>query len=327
MTQTVQQRRKAEATSPGGSRPWGGKKLSSHVFDGERFVLYADSPGFPAWLVDAPHPPKMLYGIGNPSCLRQGLAVIGARKATPYGLACARKFAYMAAERGIVVISGGALGCDSQAHRAALDAGGETVVVLGGGCDYSYPAANRPLFQKVIDSGGALISEYPWDYPPIRYTFRERNRIIAGLSKATLIVEAGLPSGTFSTADDALESNRDVLVVPGSITSPTSRGSNRLIYQGAIPVVDEESFEDILVSLFGCMRIQEVRQRAVKKTTSKLLTALNANPLRFEEMLALKLVAPKKTDELTALTLELTQLERDGLIARFPDGRYGPAKI
>lgn len=297
------------------------------MFEGDRFVLYADSPGYPTWLSDAPHPPRMLYGIGNPACLRQGLAVIGARKATPYGLACARKFAYMAAERGIVIISGGALGCDSQAHRAALEAGGETVVVLGGGCDFSYPASNRPLFQKIIDNGGALISEYPWDYPPIRYTFRERNRIIAGLSKATLIVEAGLPSGTFSTADDALESNRDVLAVPGSITSPTSRGSNRLIYQGATPVVDEETFEDILVSLFGCMRIQEMRKQAARKTKSKLLMALNANPLRFEEMLALKLVSAKKTDELTALTLELTQLERDGLIARFPDGRYGPAKI
>lgn len=110
------------------------------------------------------------------------------------------------------------------------------MVVLGGGCDCIYPESNRDLFQEVVDKGGAVISEHQWQFPPMPYTFRARNRIIAGLSRATLIVEAGLPSGTFSTADDALSSNREVLVVPGAITSPTSRGANRLLYQGATPI-------------------------------------------------------------------------------------------
>jgi len=296
------------------------------MFEGPRFELYQGSEGFPEHLTKIPQPPKALYGIGNEQALQMGIAIVGARKATPYGLACARTFSRMAAERGIVVVSGGAIGCDSEAHRGALEAGGTTVVVLGSGCDYSYPKVNRPLFQKIIDKGGAVVSEYPWEFPPQPFMFRARNRLIAGLSKATLIVEAGLPSGTFSTADDALEANRDVLAVPGSITSPTSSGSNRLIYQGATPIVDEQSYEDVLVSLFSCMRIED-QAKAKRKPTSKLYRALSANPLRLEEMLAMKLVVGKRTDDLTALTLELTQLERDGFIGRFPDGRYGPARL
>ena len=109
------------------------------------------------------------------------------------------------------------------------------------------------LFQRIVDGGGAVVSEHVWDEDPKPYRFRLRNRLIAGLARATLIVEAGLPSGTFSTADEALAANRDVLVVPGAITAASSRGANRLIYQGATPVIDDETFEDALFSLFRCV--------------------------------------------------------------------------
>ncbi len=313
--------------------------LSSAALSGKRWEIRFGQEGYPESLTVLSDPPKILYGIGNKHALRDGLAVIGARKATPYGKAAARQFARLAAKRGIPIVSGGALGCDSEAHKAALEVGGETVVVLGGGCNQLYPQSNRGLFQQVIEKGGAVISERHWDYPPLPFTFRARNRIIAGLSRATLIVEAGLPSGTFSTADDALAAGREVLAVPGPITSPTSLGANRLIYQGATPIVDMESFEDTLVGIYGCLRMEDARPQDARTwvgdapsnpNTDVLLRALLANPMRIEEMLAYpweddELRAAQ--DKLTYLMVKLASYERDGLITRFPDGRYGPARV
>ena len=224
---------------------------------GPRTELAPGDGLYPSALADVPDPPKRLYVVGDPGALRAGLAVVGARKATPYGIGCARRFAGAAAKRGVTVISGGARGCDAAAHRAALEAGAPTVAFLGGGCDEPYPAAHAGLFQRIVDGGGAVASEQPWAQKPRPYMFRLRNRLIAGLARAVLIVEAGLPSGTFSTADEALAAGRDVLVVPGSIASASSRGANRLLYQGAVPVVDDETFEDALFSLFGCLRQEQ----------------------------------------------------------------------
>lgn len=298
----------------------------SRTLSGERFVLDGKSALFPPALANIPRPPKRLYIIGDPLALEEGLAVIGARKATPYGLGCARKFAGEAARRGIVIVSGGAYGCDAEAHRATLDAKGKTVVFLGGGCDRVYPARHFALFQEVIDKGGAVVSEHEWDFPPQPYTFRDRNRLIAGLSKATLIVEAGLPSGTFSTADDAINANKEVLVVPGPITSPTSAGTNRLLSQGAIPIVDDRSFEEALSWLFGLLK-QEVAMMAPAVSDDELYNALRADPMRIEEMLDNGRGGGRRFGTLTELTIHLALLERQGLIKRFPDGRFGPAKI
>lgn len=309
---------------------------------GPRYALRRGANGYPDSLMGIPDPPKTLYVVGNLDALNDGLAVVGARKATPYGSSAAAKFAGLAAAKGVPVVSGGALGCDSQAHRGALDAGGKTVAVLGGGCDVPYPVRNASLFQEIVDKGGAVVSERDWEFPPLPYTFRARNRIIAGLARATLIVEAGLPSGTFSTADEALAANRDVLVVPGPITSPTSLGANRLIYQGATPIIDSETFEDALFGLFGCLRREDMRDATAKASVEAgplagmgeedeadpLLAALCANPMRVEQMLALPWDGKGQTaDKLTNIMLKLAAYERDGLVARFPDGRYGPAKV
>ena len=232
--------------------------MSARTLEGPRWIVSCGGDGYPDALASIPRPPERLYGIGNREALEEGLAIIGARKATAYGTSLARRFGKAAAEHGIVVISGGAYGCDSEAHRGALEGGGRTVVVLGGGCDKLYPARHAGLFQDVIDTDGAVISEHPWDTDPLPFMFRDRNRLIAGLARATLIVEAGLPSGTFSTADEALKANHDVLVVPGAITSPTSRGANLLLSQGAIPIIDDETFADALFLLFGALRKQTV---------------------------------------------------------------------
>lgn len=316
----------AEAPSSRGARAAG--RLA-----GPRCVLSIGQEGYPEALMALADPPPELFVVGNPDALRDGLAVIGARKATPYGRATAKRFASCAAEHGIPIISGGAIGCDSCAHEGALAAGGQTVAVLGGGCDRLYPARNVGLFQRIVEAGGAVVSERHWDFPPLPYTFRARNRIIAGLSRATLIVEAGLPSGTFSTADDALAVSREVWAVPGPITSPTSRGANRLIFQGAAPIVDEETFEDLLSGTYGCLHIADARPLASRGGATEardevLLAALRADPLRIEEMLALSWEEDEDIpDRLTWIMLRLAAYERDGLIARFPDGRYGPATV
>ncbi len=310
---------------------YGFKPYSGATLEGPRSVLCRGDVAYPNALRRISNPPEKLYVIGDASALVDGLAVVGARKATPYGIACASNFSRLAAARGIPIISGGALGCDSAAHKAALAASGKTVVFLGGGCDQIYPASNQRLFQDIVFAGGAVVSENEWDFPALPYTFRQRNRLIAGLARATLIVEAGLPSGTFSTADEALAASKDVLVVPGAITSATSAGSNRLLYQGATPIVDEETFDDVLCGLFGLLR-QECcpaeGHGSAETGKDPLLSALLANPLRIDEIMALDIGKKQGgPDRAAYLNLHLSELEASGEIARFPDGRYGPAKV
>ena len=301
---------------------------------GPRCVLRPDDELFPQALRVIPRPPKALYVLGNPYALKEGLAVVGARKATPYGLGSARRFARLAAQRGVVVVSGGARGCDAAAHEAALAAGAPTVAFLGGGCDMPYPAEHAGLFERIAASGGAVVSEHAWDAPPLPQRFRTRNRLIAGLARATLIVEAGLPSGTFSTADEALAAGRDVLVVPGAITSPYSRGANRLLYQGATPVVDDDSFSDALFSLFGCLKQEAYSEGHAGKggvsargqqASGPLEAALRAEPLGMEELYALAQRCCGSQHPRSWLMNRLTAGEKAGLFARYPDGRWGPA--
>ena len=295
------------------------KSPGSKLLTGERLVLANTDERFPDALRNIPRPPKVLRLVGNAAALDEGISIIGARKATPYGLGCARRFAEIAATLGVNVVSGGALGCDSEAHRGAIDGGGRTVAILGGGCDQLYPMRNKRLFQQIIDSGGAIVSERDWDEPPLPWMFRERNRLIAGLSKATLVVEAGLPSGTFSTADEALAAGKDVLAIPGPIVSPTSAGSNRLIAQGAHPIIDDETFESAMSALFGTLRHQDASGHA-QLPDDPLIAALMANPMRPDEI-----IAKGFHDTPTALLQILANYERTGMLARYPDGRYGPS--
>lgn len=275
----------------------------------ERFVLSLGSPEYPEHLAQVPDPPKLLYGVGDPSALLPGLAVVGARRATPYGLRCTRLFAGWAASHGVTVISGAAIGCDREAHLAALAAQGPTVSVLGCGPDIDYPCRSAGLLAE-IRQRYAVVSECAFGQEPRRFSFVRRNRIIAGLASAVLVVEAGLPSGTFSTADAALDAGRDVLTVPGSVFSPESRGSNRLIRQGAIPITDVSE----LAAALGC-ESQHVPDN--DPACGHVLRALTADPMRPDDLaraLGIDIVYAART---------LGALEARGLIARYPDGRYG----
>ena len=290
---------------------------------GARCIVQRGDALYPQSLETVRYPPEKLYIIGSTEALVPGLAVIGARKATPYGRACARRFAQIAAEKGICIISGGAKGCDSEAHRAALDVGGKTAVFLGGGCDKIYPAEHFQLFQEIIGSGGALVSEHAWDVSPRPAFFRQRNRLIAGLADALLIVEAGLPSGTFGTADDALDYGKEVFVVPGAITSNTSRGSNRLLLQGATPIVDEDSFEDALFNTFSMLKSSN-NVANDDEEDDPIVAAIRAEPLSIDRLLEVARRICGENDPSSFLMERIALGETGGKIARQPDGRWGP---
>lgn len=287
-----------------------------------RFELRLCDSAYPEQLAQAPDPPQVLYGLGNPAALVPGFAVVGARKATPYGLQAGDLFAGWAARAGCVIVSGGAVGCDQAAHRAALSVGGTTVAVLGCGADMVYPSNAGELLTQIAQTG-AVVSEQPWGSPPQRWTFRTRNRIIAGLSSALLVLEAGLPSGTFSTADYALEAGRDVLVVPGSIFAPECRGANRLLRQGATPICDVSELADALVSVLPVPALcgqQRWSLDDVETHRDRVLSALRTDHMRPDD------VARALGLDIVTVARRIGALEAEGRIMRFGDGRYGASR-
>jgi DNA processing protein len=208
---------------------------------GERGVrwLARSDPAFPQRLRAIHDPPPGLFARGpaEPALLAQtSVAIVGARSCTDYGAHVARRLARELAAAGVVVVSGLARGIDGYAHRGALDAHGETVAVLGCGVDRDYPRAHAGLAAQIVASGGLIVSEYPPGVAPAPWRFPARNRIVAGLALATVVVEARERSGALITADLALEEGREVLAVPGEITCALSDGTNALLRLGAAPV-------------------------------------------------------------------------------------------
>lgn len=226
-----------------------GKKLDRLVEQANKLgidVLVKDDTEYPSNLRNIYDPPYILYKIGN--ILKQdehAVAIVGARKASTYGKWAAYKFAGELARRGITVVSGMAHGIDTAAHQGALENGGRTIAVMGCGLDICYPKTNYSLMLN-IQKKGAVLSEYPIGTPPLSNHFPARNRIISGIAKAVLVVEANLKSGSLITAGCALEQGRDVLAIPGNINSSLSFGTNKLIQEGAKMVT---CVEDILEEL------------------------------------------------------------------------------
>lgn len=297
----------------------------------ERLELVRGDGLYPKGFECVENPPKRLFLLGDPLLLQcPALAIVGARKATPYGLSCAKHFARLAALNDIVVVSGGAIGCDQAAHRGALEIAGKTIVVLGCGADIVYPSRARELFDRVLNTGGALVSEAPWGAPPAKWGFRLRNRLIAGLAQTSLIVEAGMPSGTFLTADASLAQGKEVLAIPGSIFAKESRGSNRLISQGALPIVDDESFFDALEQVFGLswrkpegsmLSPQNTRKIEGDRAQERVLSAMTQEPLRAEELIGMC------GESIIEVIRYLSSLELKGLVTRLRDGRYAIARL
>lgn len=209
-------------------------------------LLVLDDPAYPPALHNMHDPPPLLYVRGRLECLHApSLAIVGSRSATPQGTDDAGRFARDLAREGLVIVSGLALGVDAAAHRGALEADGETVAVVGTGADVVYPAAHRSLAQEIA-TYGAIVSEWPLGTPAKPAHFPQRNRLIAGMTKGVLIVEAALRSGSLITARLANEMGRDVFAIPGSIHAPLSRGCHQLIKDGAMLT---ETPQDVLEGL------------------------------------------------------------------------------
>lgn len=231
-------------------------------------------------------PPKCLYVKGKlPDESRISLGIVGARDCTAYGRDMARMFGYRLAEHGVQIISGMAKGIDGWSHQGALEAGAETFAVLGTGVEVCYPSSHQALFQSIQRHGG-LISELPLYTKAVPQSFPQRNRIISGLSEGLLVVEARERSGSLITADAALEQGKDVFVIPGRIGDELSVGCNRLIRQGAIPVL---SPRDILE--YYKIERKECRQ-SESEEEKHLLACIQINPMHIDSIVAMTKISP-----------------------------------
>ena len=259
-------------------------------------VLLKNDPLYPPLLREIPWPPFGIYyqgsldKINNPS-----LAIVGTRKATENGKDLARTFASSVAGAGINIVSGLALGIDASAHSGTLDVKGYTVAVLGNGLNEIYPKTNEKLGKKILESGGAIISEYPPGMPSLPHHFIQRNRIISGLSQGTLVIEAPEASGSLATARFAIDQNRDVFVTPGPIAHPNFKGSHELIRQGATLVTKPEHIIEVIKPDLQSGQLE----------TKNLFTA---SP---EENLILKTLAATKYGLSVDKIIELTKLDAE----------------
>jgi len=252
-------------------------------------------------------PPKRLYFIGEVPEKRQiSVAIVGSRKPTAYGKEVTYKFAYELAKRGIIIVSGLALGVDSIAHRATLDAGGKTIAILANGVDIIYPASHKRLADDIINNGGAIISEYEPGTEARPYQFLERNRIVSGLADAVIITEAAIKSGTISTATHALEQGREVFVVPGNITSPLSAGCNNLIKQGAHPITCIEDVLEIIAP--STLQPQNTLALGANPSETKIIELLQAGIRDGDEL-------QQRSDlDISQFSQTITMMEISGLI-------------
>ncbi|MDR2364992.1 MAG: DNA-processing protein DprA [Zoogloeaceae bacterium] len=280
---------------------------------------------YPPQLLETPDPPTLLYVRGNPAALhRPGIAVVGSRNATPQGLKIAEDFAHTLADAGFTIISGLALGIDAAAHSGALTSKARqtesTVAVIGTGADRLYPARNQALARRIAEHG-AIVSEFPLGTPAVAANFPRRNRVISGLARGVLVVEAATESGSLITARLAGEQGREVFAIPGSIHSPLSRGCHRLIRQGAKLV---ESARDILEELDVCLSAPESPPAAAQSSIdsiaengeSRVLAHMGYDVCTLDELAARTELA---ADALLALLLNL---ELEGRIATLPGNRY-----
>lgn len=302
----------------------------------ERVVVTLGDADYPSALLNIPDPPLMLYAMGQTSALgslqvARHVAMVGSRNPTPQGQINAREFARSLAASGLTIVSGLALGVDGAAHEGALLGGGKqtvaTLAVVGTGLDRVYPRQHRELAHQIAQHG-LILSEYPLGTPPLAPNFPRRNRLIAGLSQATLVVEAALPSGSLITAKQALEQGRDVMAIPGSIHSAQSKGCHWLIKQGAKLV---ESAQDVLeelrlpdpqgqgqvpLALDSAPAPHGPNTAAPDSPEAELLNAMGHDPVNLD---ALQARCGWPTAQLQS---QLLELELMGQVGRLPGGLF-----
>lgn len=286
------------------------RSLKWAAADRHHIITLADAT-YPRLLLETADPPPLLYATGDAQLLnRKALAVVGSRNGTAQGLRNAEAFAKAFSAGGLTIVSGLALGIDAAAHRGGLAGAGSTIAVLGTGIDVIYPHGNASLFAEIAERG-LLLSEYALGMPAVGHNFPRRNRLISGLARGCLVVEAAMGSGSLITARLATEQGREVFAIPGSIHSPLSKGCHWLIKQGAKLV---DSAEDVLAELGGW---QYGSTLPLAPTGSRgLLEQMGYDPVDIDSLCAR---AGQPAEKITA---ELLQLELNGLVATLPGGRY-----
>ncbi len=273
-------------------------------------ILSIDSPGYPELLKEIHSAPQIIYVTGKVIPDMLAVAVVGARKCSDYGARAAEKISSDLVRQNICVVSGLAQGIDTHAHRGALEAHGKTIAVLGSGLkeDLIFPKSNKELAEKIIENGGALISEYSFETPSTPERFPQRNRIISGISKGTVVIEAAPKSGSLITAKLALDQNREVCAVPGSIFSETSQGTNELIKLGAHLVQNAQDIMDALEIEFETSNIFQENLFGAKEKI--ILDILAENILHMDDIIKL---SGFSAQEILPL---VTKLELEGFIKK-----------
>jgi DNA processing protein len=287
-------------------------------------IITIDEPCYPALLRNIHDPPPVLYVQGNPEVLDcRGIAMVGSRAASSYGRSVAVQLAEGMAKQGYTIISGLALGIDTESHKGALTAGGKTIAVLGCGLDIIYPPSNHLLYKEITESG-AVVSEYPLGTSPDNFRFPARNRIISGLSLGVVVVEATKRSGSLITANHALEQGREVFAVPGRIDSVKSTGSHALLQEGAKLVFN---IKDIIEELSPAIPAQTtentmpndgngVPHEPLSPEEEKIYSFLDMYPCSIDEIVRQCGLTPQKANEL------LLMLELKGVIESLPGKSY-----
>ena len=282
-------------------------------------ILTPESEKYPKLLAEIYNPPALLYYKGEFRKKEEfTIGVVGTRKYTPYGERVAETIVKDLALNKITIVSGLALGIDSLAHNATLNVSGRTIAVLGTGIDKQsvYPSSNRYLADKIIASGGVILSEFPLGAPPLRHHFPQRNRIISGLSIGVLVIEAGFKSGALITARHGLEQNREIFAVPGNIYSDASIGPNNLIKQGAKAVT---SASEILETLDLTLITSYIDNKKIIPETPEeklLLKHITADPLHVDELTRLTNLG------VSAINSTLTLMEMKGMVRNLGNMQY-----
>ncbi len=282
---------------------------------GVEIVTLVDAE-YPALLREIDDPPLALYARGRlPLDTSKAIAIVGTRRGTQYGKMVGAKLASQLALRGICVVSGLAAGIDAAAHQGALDVGGLTVAVLGCGVDIAYPKRNQPLYERIAVEG-LVLSEYPLGMRPAKWTFPQRNRILSGLSRGVVVVQAPERSGSLITARLALEQGREVFAVPGNISTTTSAGTNRLIKQGAklVESVDDilEEFADLRRIVRGAAPVEEAEVTLTDRER-RVYELISLEPVHIDDIIARADLSPTEASHvLLLLQLEDLVVEVDG---------------
>ena len=293
----------------------------------ERTLGWIDRPGhhlltlndaaYPAMIREIHDPPLVLYAMGRLELLQSdAFAIVGSRSATPQGARDAEEFARVLSDAGLCIVSGLALGIDAAAHRGGLAGGASTIAVMGTGPDRLYPPPNRALAREILERG-CVLTEFAPGMPPLPGNFPRRNRLISGLSRGVLVVEGARKSGSLSTAQSAIDQNREVFAMPGSIHSPQSKGCHQLIKEGAKLV---ECAADILADLGLAAPARMIQQELTILEAHPLLDEMGFDPVTVDQL------ANRTGRQAAAICAGLSQLEIEGRIAAIPGGWFQQVK-